>query len=154
KLRRLANERSEDLLTWNAFSWMEDAAALGRVFAFLGLPEPLNGDAQIFYWGFNDRYSFPCSLPGLLQQRFHETPSSMSEPDVALVTRDAIVLIEVKLGSPNDRQPGRSMGSYVMSCPGWFSSNHEVEAAGYYELVRNWAIGAALSEILQRSFTL
>lgn len=153
KLRRLAHERSEDLLTWNVFSWLEDSGALPRLFGSLGLPQTSIG-VQIFYWGFNDRYPFPCSLPALLQQKFHEAPASMSEPDVILLTDGAIVLIEVKLGSPNDRQPGRSMDNYLAACPGWFSSAREVEAAGYYELTRNWAIGAALSQTLQRTFAL
>jgi hypothetical protein len=153
KLHRLAHERSEDLLTWNVFSWLEDSAALSRACVTLGLtPSPTS--TRIFYWGTNDRYSFPCPLDTLLQQRFSEVPTSMSEPDVMLVTETTIVVIEAKLGSPNDRQPGRNMTHYLSGSPGWFASDTEVQAAGYYELTRNWAMGAALAERLQKSFAL
>lgn len=146
KQRRLANERSEDLLTWNVFSWLEDRRLLGQVIRLIGLEEPSN-TPRIFYWGGNDRYQFDLDLPQLLKKQFKERPASLSEPDVMLVGQSSLVLIEAKFGSPNDQQPGKDMAKYVGAVPGWFQKGvDEIAGAGYYELTRNWAIGGALAE--------
>ncbi|MBI4544728.1 MAG: hypothetical protein HY703_06020 [Gemmatimonadetes bacterium] len=155
KLRRLANERSEDLLTWNVFSWLEERQLLGHVVRRIGHAEGATVTPQIFYWGANDRYELGLDLPGLLKQEFKERAASLSEPDVMLVGESALVLIEAKFDSPNDRQPGKEASKYINAASGWFrASAAEVAAAGYYELTRNWAIGGALAERLGKQFTL
>lgn len=153
KIRRLANERSEDLLSWNVFSWLEDRDLLGKLLAALGHDERSN--VQIFYWGANDRYALPLDLKGVLVDHFHESPNSVSEPDVILISATRVVFIEAKLGSPNDHRPDDfRVAKYHAAMPGWFGSLADVRKAGFYELTRNWAIGAAVATTLGKEFTL
>ncbi len=155
KRRRLANERSEDLLTWNVFSWLETRHLLGRVIRWLGLPEPSDTPA-IYYWGATDRPAAGVDLRDLLTRHFSEATNSLSEPDVILVGQASVVFIEAKFASPNDRQIGTSKADkYIERARGWFLDNAEaVRQSGYYELTRNWAIGGVLAEQLGKRFAL
>jgi len=155
KRRRLANERSEDLLTWNVFSWLETRHLLGRLIRWLGLPEPSDAPA-IYYWGATDRPAAGVDLRHLLTRHFGEAASRLSEPDVILVGQASVVFVEAKFGSPNDRQIGTTKtDKYIAGAPAWFLGNAEaVRQAGYYELTRNWAIGGVLAEQLGRRFAL
>lgn len=99
KQRRLANERSEDLLTWNVFSWLEDRRLLGQVIRLIGLEEPSN-TPRILYWGGNDRYQLDLDLPQLLKKQFKERSASLSGPDVILVGESSLVLIEATSNGP------------------------------------------------------
>ncbi len=154
KLRRLANERAEDLLTWNVFSWLESRRLLGQLIRWVGLSDP-SDTPSIYYWGATDRPAAGVALRELLTRHFGESSNSLSEPDVVLVGEAAIVFVEAKLGSPNDHQIGTKADKYVNAAPGWFRGNAEsVRQAGYYELTRNWAIGGALSERLGKRFAL
>jgi hypothetical protein len=114
----------------------------------------MRGPTQIFYWGANDRYTPPWDLGPLLQAHFGEHPERLSEPDVLLVIPSAIVIIEAKFGSPNPKEPDKPFERYVAGAPDWFTSAGEARAAGYYELVRNWAIGGALASRSGRAFAL
>ncbi len=150
KRRRIANERSEDLLTWNFFSWLEDHKLLGGLLTMAGVPDGGSG-ARIFYWGVNDRYELR-DLPGLLAARFDERPLRLSEPDILLVGDSSVVVIEAKLGSPNNRLQGKAkpVSQYAKAVAGWFRDLDAASTAQYYELVRNWALGAVMAEHLQK----
>ena len=153
KVQRLAHERSEDLLTWNIFSWLEDSSLLPHIFPLVGLPTTSEG-IRILYWGANDRYSMQYDLRQLLVEDFGESPSALSEPDVILMSDAAVVVIEAKFDSPNDQKAGRNVSRYVDRFPAWFKDQHLVEQAAYYELTRNWAIGAAIAERSSKKFAL
>jgi hypothetical protein len=153
KRRRLAHERSEDLLTWNVFSWLEDRGLLADVARFLGLDAP-DGAVKIVYWGADHSDVLGLDLAQFLVDTFGERRGSLSEPDVMLVAPAALAMIEVKLDSPNEPQPGKAVDRYVNAVPGSFRPVAEVQSAAYYELTRNWAIGAALAQKLSRRFAL
>ena len=154
KRRRLANERSEDLLTWNVFSWLDDRSLLGQVIRWTGLPES-SETPSIYYWGATERAVPGMDLADLLVRRFAESPRSLSEPDVIIVGQDSLVFVEAKFGSANDRQVGTKSDPYVNGAPTWFRASSQATAqAGYYELTRNWAIGGALADQLGRRFAL
>jgi hypothetical protein len=158
KRRRLAHERSEDLLTWNVFSWLEDRGRLQDVVASFGCDGSTR--VQIFYWGFNDRHSFPMLSPGMdlrqfLVKRFGESLQGLSEPDVILLGDRHVIFVEAKLGSPNEQRASDvRVDKYVKAVPEWFGDPDRVRAAGYYELTRNWAIGAAIATDLGKAFML
>jgi hypothetical protein len=158
KTRRLAHERSEDLLTWNVFSWLEDHGRLEDVVTFFGCDG--STPVQAFYWGFNDRHSFPTLSPGMnlrrfLAERFRESLQGLSEPDVILFGDRHVIFVEAKLGSPNEQRANDvRVDKYVKAMPEWFADPDRVRAAGYYELTRNWAIGAALATDLGKAFML
>lgn len=155
KRRRMANERSEDLLTWNVFSWLEDHHLLGGLLTMIGLADK-GSNVCVFYWGVNDRYSFPLSLPQLLTSTFGESERWLSEPDILLVGDSSLVVIEAKLGSPNNRSHGKSkpFDQYIKGSAKWFADPLSLPKTEYYELVRNWALGAAIAADLGKSLTL
>jgi hypothetical protein len=154
KLKRLANERSEDLLTWNVFSWLEDRGLLSQVLRVAGLSEE-PGDVKVFYWGWNDRYPFELDLRALLQTTFRESPDYLSEPDLILVGHASLAIVEAKFGSPNDVQPRKRIAKYVDQALRCFDVPCEtVQKTGYYELTRYWAIGNVLAERLGKQFAL
>jgi hypothetical protein len=159
KIIRLANERSEDLLTWNYFSWLENHQRLGKLLRFIGAPNA-DDTVRLFYWGANDGAELEDLrlqrlFKELLKTRFQEDPARFSEPDILLIEKSHIVLIEAKLDSPNDLQPDHPrIDKYVRAVPEWFVSPSDVQRAGYYELTRNWAVGAVLAAELGRTFTL
>jgi hypothetical protein len=155
KRRRLANERAEDLLTWNVFSWLETRHLLGHIIRWLGLPEP-SDTPSIYYWGATDRPAAGVDLRHLLTRHVGESARSLSEPDVIIVGQASVVFVEAKFGSPNDRQIGTTKtDKYLKAAPGWFRGDSEaVGQSGYYELTRNWAIGGVLAEQLGKRFAL
>jgi len=151
---RLAYERSEDLLTWNVFSYLEDVGLLGEITKVFGATAPSQG-VRIFYWGANDRYAFrDVALDELFVETFGEHPSSVSEPDIMLLGDNQLTIIEAKLGSPNPLQRDKPFAKYVSPVPRWFNELRVVQTAGYYELTRNWAIGGLLAERLGVPFAL
>ena len=154
KAIRLAYERSEDMLTWNVFSYLEDAGLLAEILKTVGVDTPPR-DVQIYYWGANDRYSFPgIPLNQLFVETFCEKPSSVSEPDVMLLGTRQLTIIEAKLGSTNPVQKEKPFAKYVRPVSRWFRELPTVQTGGYYELTRNWAIGALIAERLGISFAL
>jgi hypothetical protein len=154
KLKRLASERSEDLLTWNVFSWLEDRGLLGEVLRVAGLGKDPS-EIKIFYWGSNDRYQLDLDLRALLQTTFVESPDYLSEPDLILVGHAWVAIIEAKFGSPNDVQRGKDMAKYVDQTRRCFDVEcQKVQETGYYELTRYWAIGNVLAERLEKQFAL
>jgi hypothetical protein len=154
KKARLAHERSEDMLTWNVFSFLEDRELLGRFFEMLG--RDARDAIAVFYWGCNDRQDFPLDLRALLKAPpFEEWPQSLSEPDLIAVGRHDVVFVEAKFGSANECKPAdHRVDKYVNATPKCFTDLAKVRKAGYYELTRNWAIGAAVARALGRDFTL
>jgi hypothetical protein len=153
KRARLAHEGSEDLLTWNVFSCLEDRQLLGEFLEILG--RHTEGPVTVFYWGYNDRQVFPLDLRAMLKKPpFEEWPQSLSEPDLIMVSPHDVVFVEAKFGSPNEHKTDdQRIDKYVEAMPECFADLATVRTAGYYELTRNWAIGAAVARELNREFT-
>ena len=63
--------------------------------------------------------------------------------------------VEVKYKSRNDRKSGRTTDLGATFRPTLFAADVEsVDELGFYELARNWALGSALAEALDRRFLL
>ncbi len=142
KLRRLAHERSEDMLTWNVFSWIEEEeCGLTRAVEFL-TGSDVQGAARIYYWGVNDRDpEWTPLFRDFLVNHFREAPDRLSEPDIIIETDRIVVFVEVKFTSANQRGEGEKLGNYLSD--DWIVNESKLRAAGMYELIRNWAIGLA-----------
>lgn len=157
KREKFCAETSEDAITWTVFRWLHQSgyAALVPELCGSGLADSA---PSLVLWGapaggaeaepVRNRYV-------QVSDEFGEDPRRRTEIDVLVAWDDLLVAIEVKYLSRNDRKPGRAgrVARYVES--GHFTADADaVDGLGFYELVRNWALGAALAEALGRRFLL
>ena len=149
KLFEFCSENSEDAITWTVFRGLQQRGRLDALVA----PEHPHGEPALLLWGVplgGDRApevaSALAEACGLLGEKANE----LSEPDVIVVWPELTVLIEAKFLGKNERQPNHRNFDRYLDRPELFAASpDEVAAAGYYELTRNWRIGAALAERLQ-----
>jgi len=149
---------SEDAITWSVFRWLEEAGK-ASLLPELCLASTPAGEPSLLLWGAPAGGSEAESLRDLVievSDSFGEDRRRRTEMDVLLAWPDLVMVVEVKYRSPNDRRPGRCghrLTHYVR--PELFKADTaEVDREGYYELVRNWALGAMVAERLRRDFLL
>jgi hypothetical protein len=158
KCFKFGSERSEDAVTWTVFEGLRKSARLDRVLPPASRSPDTSALGALLAWGHpvagSDAPDLAAALGGISQD-LGERVSSRSEPDVVLVWPDLVVLVEVKLDSVNDCQPGhRAFPAYVDRDRGLYVAPHAVATAGFYELTRNWTIAARLAAKLDRRMLL
>jgi hypothetical protein len=150
KRSRFAFETSEDAVTWTVIRGLQQADQLA---ALLPPGERPQGAASLLLWG------APVGGPDSLRiaeelvsvsDALDERPRRRSEPDVVIAWKRVLVVVEAKHRARNDKKPA--------DYPNWWRyldredlfavPAAEVRALGFYELVRNWRIAAALGERL------
>lgn len=147
KLARLAFESSEDAVTWTVFRYLQQQSQLGTV---LGMAHP-----RVLYWG-AELPTKPISTSPDIEKSLREillaigdSPRSLSEPDIILVTDEAVCTIEVKYRADNSVQRDHPrFPEYLNAAPGLFKDAGDVAASGYYELTRNVVFTKLLAEKL------
>lgn len=157
KREKFCAETSEDAVTWTVFRWLHQGGHSALVPSLCGLARPKSA-SSLLLWGapaggeeaeqVRQRYEQVSDALG-------EKPRRRTEIDVLLVWDDLIAAVEVKYRSPNDRKSGRAdrLERYVQ--PRLFAAEVEsVNELGFYELARNWTLGSALAEALDRRFLL
>ncbi|MGD0273943.1 MAG: hypothetical protein ABSB96_09480 [Gaiellaceae bacterium] len=149
KLIKFCFETSEDAVTWTVFRGLGQR---GRLDALVAPQRPLDEPALLL-WGVPiSGARGPETASALVDvcRSLGEAANAISEPDVIVVWRDLVVLVEAKFRSGNDCQPDhRNFDRYLDRRDLYAVSPEEVATAGYYELTRNWRIGTALAESLQ-----
>jgi hypothetical protein len=154
KREKFASSQSEDHVTWTVFRYLQInsglrsiMAKIGVDFASLSISEP-----TLLLWGVpvaNDDTvgkSVYCKLEAI-SDAIGEDPTRRSEPDVILdFGGSGLVLIEVKVKSPNDTKKGDYEGwaKYISSTEA-FTDPEKAKSSGLYELVRNWRIGCDMA---------
>lgn len=152
---KFAFESSEDAVTWTVFRYLYESRSVGRA---LGLGDSMPRD--LWFWGVHwpllEADTLRRQLQEILLSRFQEQPVSMSEPDLILENDDLLLFVEVKYESANDRRPGyRGFPAYLADAARLFLvSPDQVASEGYYELTRNWVVGATLAQLRNRRFML
>ena len=147
---------SEDAVTWTIFRWLESEGRLSAVGSAVGEPAPAD-TPELLLWGAPTRPEAEHLRDELVQVLDHlgERRLRRSEPDVILAWPSLLVFIEVKYRSPNDRQPNYANFARYLDRADLFTVRpDEVAETGFYELVRNWRIGAQLAEETNRDFLL
>lgn len=157
---RLARERSEDAVTYNAFRSIEREGRLPELIEML--TDRPQESVELVYWS----CSLRCGglLPLLQEARsvFGERPDRGSEPDLIAMTPTDLVFIEVKLTSGNETRPSRPevLPVYQSAEHGWYEQVFRREAAHVavvsrrYELMRFWLLGSWMARHTGRRFTL
>ena len=142
-------ESSEDSVTWTVFRGLEQQGRLDALVA----PQHPPGEPALLLWGApvgGARSLEIASVLGEACRSLGERAAAFSEPDVVVVWPELVVFVEAKYQSANERRPSFRGFSRYLDRPELFAAAPEqVAAAGYYELTRNWRIGAALAEALE-----
>jgi len=149
---RMENEHSEDAVTWNVFRFFERrnllSSALGNLF-----PCP-HGEPLAIFWTARDRcvwdpYRSCCKK--------HFSEPVLSELDVIFMwPQEMLVIVEAKFRSSNRSDPSvrseelRKSERYIQGASQYLNRDKAYDSVrdGYYQLLRNWAIGTRLKEDL------
>jgi hypothetical protein len=153
KLDKFCSATSEDAITWTVFKALLAMKRVGVVRKLVGLP-PSAASPEVLLWG----VPLQGSIPGnpvreeliRISDDLQENPRRRTEPDVLIRWPDALVVVEVKCASGNDRKPNyEHFSKYLtpieVSKRLFQADKQAVMEAGYYELVRNWRIGHELA---------
>lgn len=160
---RMARDNSEDAVTWNVFRSLERANGLKR-FAESFLGTMAGEQPRLVYWSYCPETNGPWSPLIRTATGFGESVGRHTEPDLAFLFKDLLVLVEVKLASGNATTPSDPANpkSYMTGQGHWFRRVfHEpadfqsvAVAARLYELMRLWLIGTRIAHETGRRFLL
>jgi hypothetical protein len=142
-------EDSEDAVIWTVFRGLEEQGRLDALVA----PQHPPGEPALLFWGAPVGGARSPEVAAALEEvcrSLGEPAGAYSEPDVALVWSDLVVLVEAKFQSGNAIRPNHPSFPRYLDRPELFGVFPEtVAAAGYCELTGSWRIGTALAEALQ-----
>ena len=149
KQMKFCFESSEDAITWTVFRALEQQGRLDAV----AQPQHPPGEPALLLWGAPIGAARSREVAAVLIEvcrSLGESASSFSEPDVIVVWPELVVFVEAKYRSANERRPRHPNFPRYLDRPELFAATPDaVATAGYYELTRNWRIGAALADALQ-----
>ena len=151
---RMGHEHSEDAVTWNLFRFFERRECLAPAMRKI-CPCPGREPSLTIFWTTHEGSlwdSFKsCS------DKIPEKAIARSESDLILLwERKLLVVIEAKFRSPNRSDAKqradelRKSRPYIAHALRYVNREGAEEAVrdGWYELLRNWVLGAALKEAL------
>lgn len=157
---RIARDNSEDAVSWNVFRFLEKNNLIG---AFLQKVIGLYGDsAEVIYWSYSQSQQNLWDMLKRGRKEFELIPSKGSEPDIIILCRKALVIIEAKFCADNKTNPSKLYveDKYVSGGEGWwkkvFHSDFKTVAIEdkKYELSRFWLIGSWIANQLNLDFYL
>lgn len=157
---RLARERSEDAVTYNAFRSIERAGRLPQLIELF--TERSQTTAELIYWSCSLKDAGPLPLLQEARMAFFERLDRGSEPDLIAITPTDLLFIEVKLCSGNETTPSRPevLRQYHCAEGGWYDRvfacdpEHVAIASRKYELMRFWLLGSWMARKSAKRFTL
>ncbi len=145
KKSKFAFSTSEDALTWSFFKYFVVKKRYQDLLKLLNIDSE-ESKYDLNLWGTNI-----CSQnidSDLLRQiiqisdSFNEDSNKRTEPDVIIKLRDKLIFIEVKYLSSNDvKTDSKKFDKYLVPDIDY----QELTESGHYELFRNWAFIAKLS---------
>jgi hypothetical protein len=152
---RMGRERDEDSLVWNVFRFLERQGLLNKLFEDnIGNKDtlfPWGPIEKVVYWSVDMEKMAEWEDLQKARNAIGESCSHGSEPDIIVVFKNVIVLIEAKLDSPSITSAPSQIPAYYNDKKGIFkkSLEHVVGSDGIgYELMRFFLLGEALREQL------
>jgi len=157
---RMVRDNSEDALTWNVFRYLEKTSQVAASLSFLIGASVTN--PQLVYWSYSQ--ATQGVWPELAQARaeFGEQPHRSSEPDLIVVSDNALFFIEAKLSATNETTPSRPQYTkkYLTGGNNWYQQVFKTDYATLaiqeqkYELTRFWLLGSWIATRLDCDFYL
>lgn len=154
---RMGRERDEDSLTWNVFRYLERHGLLEKLLGGLlrraapALPR-LGPVEKVVYWSVDLDKKATWEDLQRARNRIGEGARG-SEPDVVVVFRRAVALVEVKLDSASVTPAPSPLPPYYRDDHGVFKKDLQSAASAEgigYELMRFFLLGEALREHLNK----
>lgn len=148
KMNRFAFETSEDALTWTVIKYLSSYSLISHALAnLLGNKQFEGRKARVLLWGAptdNIHLAQPL-VPRLINvsDSLGENKDRRSEPDVIVDFADeGCIFIEAKYRSRNEKQPKHKNFNRYLDSAYFAEDFDQIKNLGYYELARNWRIGA------------
>lgn len=149
---RLANENSEDAVSWNVFRYLETE---GQLLKWLNeITKETHSMFEIMYWSYCNKKKGTYPLLEKARDEFGERANQGSEPDIIIKTDKTLFFIEAKLFSSNKTSgTGKTINNrkennkqYETGGNSLFknifaSSYVEIINDQKYELMRFWLLG-------------
>jgi hypothetical protein len=149
----MGHEHSEDAITWNVFRFFERHACLAPAISTIcACPE--RGPMTVFWTTHNASLWEPYKC---CSDQIPEKPTARSESDlIFLWEHNVLVEVEAKFRSPNHSDPKKRVGevrkaqAYIEHASRYLKRKGAEQAVcdGWYELLRNWALGTTLKDAL------
>ena len=149
---RMGNDNSEDALTWNVFRGMEKSGLLKKYLSDVVKME-LTG-VRLIYWSYDQDEEGLSSLLRDGREGIGEDKDKGTEPDLLVVSDQAIISIEAKLYASNNVPKGNERGA-LNKYKRYNEKEHllskdvtvEKVCIDYkkYELMRNWFLGSEMA---------
>lgn len=168
-LPQIASENSEDALSWNVFRSLHFAKKLQLILDLVAIDTEVEA---IYFWGRDPDKESP-ETDREIQQALNEMEPwgrigrrQQTETDVILRGRRHLIMVESKLGEPSKKIRAWSRGrpgvppDYIHFVQGMqrklFTDQFDYNRDGnrFYQLFRNYILGAALSERWNIEFSL
>lgn len=157
---RLNHNNSEDAVSWNVFRYLESTNLLNQLLT--DISNQKQHDSELIYWSYSQTENQQWSLLNKARVEFGETLNRSSEPDLIVLTANALFFIETKLTASNNTKPSNpnEFKKYLTGGNHWFkqvfASDYETIAISNrkYELLRFWLIGSWLAQELGVDFYL
>ena len=150
---RMGHEHSEDAVTWNVFRFLERHSCSSRAIKSICLC-PAEEPQSIFWTTHNGCLWEPYRV---CSDQIPEKSIARSESDLIFVWQHKLlVVVEAKFRSANRSDLGkrddevRKSRPYIERASRHFNREgvYETVRDGWYELLRNWALGANLRDAL------
>ncbi len=163
---RLGSENSEDARSWNLFRTLQLQSDMQK---YYGLIRVQDNPQNLIFWGLDPQTGeFDGVLKSVLDEIEppHLWKVQQTEPDVIVIGQTTVVFNECKLGKPganidawNRKEPFTGKHElYKRSAQFFFRQlfieNFEAEARRFYQLMRNYIIGAHFASRLSKVFHL
>jgi hypothetical protein len=147
KATRFGFSTSEDAVTWTMVKGLESE---GRLDALIPPQTRSEGDPSVLLWGAPaGGPSAEAVADALSRVSAQLGEDRRTEPDLVLAWPDHVAFIEVKYRSGNEHKPNYAgFSKYLGRLELFAVPSAEIEASGFYELVRDWRIGIEVTEIL------
>jgi hypothetical protein len=151
---RMGHEHSEDAVTWNVFRFFERHKCLAPAIRTICPSCPTEEPLTIFWTTHDGRLWEPYKC---CSHQIPEKATARSESDlIFLWEHKLIVVVEAKFRSPNRSDPRKQEDEVCKSRPYREHASHYLNADGaeqsvrdgWYELLRNWALGTMLKDTL------
>jgi hypothetical protein len=157
---RMEHDNSEDAVTWNVFRYLEKTEQLSDFLS--SMIKRRVGNAELIYWSYGQEVDGVWPELKKARKEFGEHSGRGTEPDLIIVTDNALFWVEAKLTASNDTCPSNPQDrkKYESGGDKWyeqvFSSEFEVLAIREkkYELMSMWLTGSWAAVPLNRRFYL
>ena len=157
---RMARDNSEDALTWNVFRYLEKTNQVATSLSFqigTSVTSP-----QLVYWSYSQATQSVWPELAHARAEFGEQPHRSSEPDLIVMSDNALFFIEAKLTATNNTTPSHPQETkkYLTGGNNWYQQVFKTDYATLaiqeqkYELARFWLLGSWLAAQLDCDFYL